>query len=330
MKIYELRDLVLRRSARFALHISEFALERGEKVAVVGPNGSGKTTFLRLLSFLDRPDSCALFSYSGHPYTEKVDRNGMGVLKQQPYLFHGTVAQNLAYPLRMRRMPSSDVKRRVETMLDTMELEQLAGNPARELSGGEQKRLALGRVLIADPDLLLLDEPISHLDVRSQSVIEDVLKKTKKTILLTTHSLPFALRITDRVLHLREGRVTSSLPENIFEGCREGNFVETGSGLSIELPADAALPNQGGGQPVTLVIDPKKIALSTEPLPPDVQNQFRGRISAVREQGDDVWLKVDCGARVTAIITRATYEELGINLHKEFFIWFGSHDVEIL
>ena len=330
MKIYELRDLVLRRSARFALHISEFSLERGEKVAVVGPNGSGKTTFLRLLSFLDRPDSCALFSYSGHPHTEKVDRNEMGVLKQQPYLFHGTVAQNLAYPLRMRRMPSSDVKRRVETMLDTMELEQLAGNPARELSGGEQKRLALGRVLIADPDLLLLDEPISHLDVRSQSVIEDVLKKAKKSVLLTTHSLPFALRITDRVLHLREGRVTSSLPENIFEGCREGNFVETGRGLSIELPADAASPNEGGGQPITIVIDPKKIALSTEPLPTDVQNQFRGRISAVREQGDDVWLKVDCGARLTAIISRATYEELGINLHKEIFVSFGSHDVEVL
>ena len=330
MKLYELRDLVLRRSARFALHISEFSLERGEKVAVVGPNGSGKTTFLRILSLLDKPDSCAVFSYLGHPHTDKVDRNGMGFLNQQPYLFHGTLAQNLAYPLRMRRLASSDVKRRVEAMLATMELEHLAGNRARELSGGEQKRLALGRVLIGDPDLLLLDEPTSHLDVRSQSVIEEVLKKTNKTILLTTHNLPFALRVTDRVLHLREGRVTSSLPENIFEGCREGNFVETGNGLSIELPPDVASPNQRGGEPVTIVIDPKKIALSTEPQPTAPQNQFRGRISAVREQGNDVWLKVDCGARITAIISRASYEELGINLHKEIFVSFGSHDVEVL
>jgi molybdopterin-binding protein len=106
--------------------------------------------------------------------------------------------------------------------------------------------------------------------------------------------------------------------------------VEIGSGLSIELPPDGASPKRGGGRPVTLVIDPRKIALSTEPQPTAPQNQFRGRISAVREQGDDVWLKVDCGARLTAIITRATYEELGINLHKEFFISFESHDVEVL
>lgn len=252
MKLYELSDLVLRRSARFALHISEFALERGEKVAVVGPNGSGKTTFLRLLSLLDKPDSFAVFSYLGHPHTEKIDRNGMGVLQQQPYLFHGTVAQNLAYPLRLRGLASLDVNRRVETMLVTMELERLAGTRARELSGGEQKRLALGRVLIAEPDLLLLDEPTSHLDVRSQSVIEDVLRKTNKTILLATHNLPFALRVTDRVLHLRDGRVTSSLPENVFEGFREGDFVETGNGLRVEVPPDVASLNQSSGEPVTI------------------------------------------------------------------------------
>ena len=330
MKLYELSDLVLRRSARFTLHISEFSLERGEKVAVVGPNGSGKTTFLRLLALLDKPDSCAVFSYLGHPHTDRMDRNGMGVLNQQPYLFHGTVAQNLAYPLRVRRIASLEVNRRVETMLTTVELEHLAGNGARELSGGEQKRLALGRVLIADPDLLLLDEPTSHLDVRSQSVIEDVLKKTNKTILLATHNLPFALRVTDRALHLREGRVTSSLPENVFEGFRKGNFVEAGNGLRIELPPDVALTNQRGSRPVTIVIDPKKITLSRDPQPTGTQNQFRGRISAVREQGNDVWLKVVCGVRLTAIVSRASYEELGINLHKEVFVSFGSHDVEVL
>jgi molybdopterin-binding protein len=328
VKLYDLKDLVFRRNARFTLRVNEFSVESGEKVALVGQNGSGKTTLLRVLAFLERPDTWARFLYKNQPYTGKLERSGLGFLKQQPYLFHGTVAQNLAYPLKLRRLPSQDVRRRVDAMLAMMELQHLAHVPAQDLSGGEQKRLALGRVLIADPDSLLLDEPTSHLDVKSRSVIEDVLKKTEKTILLTTHDLPFALRVTYRVLHMREGRVSTSLPENILEGRRDRNVLETGNGLSIELPADSPLPKQG--ESMTILIDPYKLRLSLEPLSSRPLNQFRGRVSSVREQGNDVWLKVDCGARLTAIISRTSYEEMGINLHREVILSFDAKGVEVL
>lgn len=328
MKLYDVKDLLFHRNKRFTLKVAEFSLERGEKVALVGPNGSGKTTLLRILSFLEKPDSCTRFLFKGLPPTAEVDRSGLGFLKQQPYLFHGTVAHNLAYPLKLRRLPSPEVKRRVDRMLHTTELEPVARVRARDLSGGEQKRLALGRVLIADPDFLFLDEPTSHLDVRSRSVIEDILRKTDKTILLTTHDLPFALRVTDRVLHLRAGRVSWSLPENIFVGRREGNVLETDNGLSIELPSDRALPNQGGS--MTVAIDPYRLVLSLEPPAPGAPNRFRGRVSSVREQGNDVWLKVDCGVRLTAIMSRASYEEIGINLHSEVVMSFGADAVEVL
>jgi ABC-type molybdate transport system ATPase subunit len=156
------------------------------------------------------------------------------------------------------------------------------------------------------------------------------LKKTNKTVLLATHNLPFALRVTDRVLHLREGRVTSSLPENIFEGLREGHVVVLGTGLSIELPPDVAQSGKTGENPVTIAIDPQNIDLSLVPQSTTQTNQFRGRISAIQEKGDDVWLKVDCGRGLTAIISRVSYEEQGFNLHKEVFVSFGSHDVEVL
>ncbi len=92
MKLYDLKDLVFERSARFSLQIDEFTLEPGEKVALVGQNGSGKTTFFRLLSFLEKPSSWTRFLHKGQPCGGRVDRSGLGFLQQQPYLFRGSVA----------------------------------------------------------------------------------------------------------------------------------------------------------------------------------------------------------------------------------------------
>jgi molybdopterin-binding protein len=327
VKLYELTDLVFRRNARFELRIEEFSLERGEKVALVGQNGSGKTTFLRLLSFLEKPSSWTKFDYKGRPCFAGADRSGMGFLRQQPYLFRSTVAQNLAYPLKLRRLPSREVERRVEAMLAMTELSPLAKARSRDISGGEQKRLALGRVLIAEPELLLLDEPTAHLDVQSRTLIENVLKKSEMTLILTAHDLHFALRVSDRVLNMRSGRVYPSLPENILEGKCRGNTLETGGGLSIELPPDLDFEADGA---MAVMIDPRHLVLSLEPLSSSMRNRFQGRVSSVREGGSDVWLKIDCGERLTAIITRASYEEMGINLHSDVVVSFGVNAVEVL
>ncbi len=251
----------------------------------------------------------------------------MGFLKQQPYLFRGTVAHNLAYPLKLRRLPSKEVARRVEAMLAMTELGQLAAARSRDLSGGEQKRLALGRVLIAEPDLLLLDEPTAHLDVQSRSVIENVLKKSEMTLLLTTHDLHFALRVTDRVLNMRGGRVYSEFAGEHPRRKAHGKYSRNQKGLSIELPP--GLDIEGNGT-MTIMIDPRNLVLSLEPLSSSMRNRFRGRVSSVREQGSDVWLKIDCGERLTAIITRASYEEMGINLHSDVVVSFGVNAVEVL
>jgi tungstate transport system ATP-binding protein len=327
VKLYDLKDLEFSRNSRFTLRVKEFALELGEKVALVGQNGSGKSTLLRLLSLLEEPSSSERFSFRGKPLSTRAALTGLGYLQQQPYLFHGTVSQNLAYPLRLKKLASTEIRRRVGTMLATMELDHLARARARELSGGEQKRLALGRVLIAEPDFLFLDEPTSHLDLRSRSVIETILKRTEKTVLLATHELPFALRVTDRVLHMREGRVSSSLPENILEGTIRDRHLETAGGFRINLPPGTDVQNRRG--PVTVLLDPRRLVLSLD-APPNMENRVRGRVSSVREQGGDVWIKIDCGLRLTAIISRTAYEEMGINLHREVVVSFVVDAVEVL
>ena len=253
MKQFELKDLVLRRSARFTLEIDELSLARGEKVAVVGPNGSGKTTLLRLLSFLERPDSWTRLLFRGQPYVAgRMDRRGVGFLKQEPLLFRGSVAENLAYPLRLRRLASSEIKERVGAMVTRLELADLTWEDAHRLSMGERRRVALGRVLMADPDILLLDEPMAHLDAHSSAVMEEVFLKAEQTLLLTTHDVHLAHRVGGRVLTLNGGRLSTGLSLNALRGeVRAGRFLAD-PGLDIPLPAAVAPAGDG---PVTLILD---------------------------------------------------------------------------
>ena len=327
MKQFDLEDLVFRRNARFSVEIGEFSLHNGEKVALVGPNGAGKTTLLRLLGLLEKPDSWTRFLYGGQRYVAgKMDRKGLGFLKQQPLLFRGSVAQNMAYPLELRRLSATEIRGRVEAMLALMELDQLAGAGAHHLSVGEQRRLALGRVLIADPETLLLDEPTAHLDARSRAVIEDVLMKSATTILLATHDLHLAHRVAHRVLSLKAGRMSAGLSVNILEGRVEGGSLVTRHGLRLPLP-EIPVPTRDGS--VTVIIDPRRLVVSLEQPVPDTPALLRGHISSIRSQGDDVWLEVDCGHRLTAIVSRTIYEDSGLNLHREVGVSFGPDALEV-
>ena len=328
MNLFELENLVFRRNARFTLEIDEFLLAQGEKVALVGPNGSGKTTLLRLLSFLAEPDSWTRFLFRGQPYAAgKMDRKGLGFLKEQPLLFRGSVAENLAYPLKLRRVSRLEIGGRVDDMLARMELDELAGARAHHLSAGEQRRLALGRALIAGPETLLLDEPVAHLDARSRAVIEEALVTTGMTVLLTTHDVHFAHRVADRVLNLKAGRISTALSVNILEGRVEEGRLVTGQGFSISLP-EFAVPTRYGS--LTVIIDPRCLAISLDPPVSGAPTLMRGRVFSIRGQGDEVWLEVDCGHRLTAIVSRKAYEREGINLHREVVVSFGPEAVEVL
>ena len=206
--LLDLQDLRFAYPERFQLEIDRLQVEEGEKIAIVGPNGSGKTTLLRILAFLERPISYRRFRYRGRDVAcTRIARNGLGLLRQQPWIFRGTVAQNLSYGLRARGLPVSEIERSVERVGDRLGLDPLLGAPARRLSGGEQKRVALGRVLIMEPDLLLLDEPMAHLDRSSRAIIEDAIARCEATILFTAHELPLAVKLSNRLLHLSDGRV---------------------------------------------------------------------------------------------------------------------------
>ncbi|MFH1278907.1 MAG: ABC transporter ATP-binding protein [Candidatus Eisenbacteria bacterium] len=325
MALYEIRALRFNYGDRFRLAIDDFRLDRGEKLAVIGRNGSGKTTLLRILALLERPASWECFRYRGRDAMPgRTSRAGIGLLRQQPWIFRGSVAANLAYSLRVRHVPRREIQRRAVEMGERLGLSALAKAPARSLSGGEQKRLALGRVLVAEPEVLLLDEPMAHLDQHSQEIIEEVLAASKTTLLIVTHDLRLASRFPGRTLVLKDGKISRGQPENILTGKFDGETLTTRRGFRIHT---AHAPARSIA---TVTINPRAVVISLEPLRSSMRNVFPGRIEVIEMRGENVWLEIDCGETFVAFISRKSYEDLGLSLRRPVLVSFKAASVQVL
>lgn len=199
--------------------ISHF-FEDGLIHAIIGPNGAGKTSFLRLLGLLEKPDKGHIFfldrdTTSLWPHCLSLRRR-LGYLHQNPLLFQGTVFDNLALGLKYRQVPRKERQQRVENILEGFGLTSLARRPAAALSGGEAQKVALGRIMIFEPEVLLLDEPTANLDPRNtlefEHLVADIHTNQGKTIILVTHDLGQAERLSQEVILLAQGSLVESGP----------------------------------------------------------------------------------------------------------------------
>jgi molybdopterin-binding protein len=325
MLCYDVSDLRFAYPNRFHLQIESFQLDSREKVAVVGRNGSGKSTLLRILAFLERPFSWKRFRFTGRDVVPgRVARDGIGLVRQHPRIFHGTVADNLAYGLKVRGHSKSETHRRVAAMCERLDLVRHARAPARSLSGGEQKRVALGRALVTEPDVLLLDEPTTHLDVASRNIISGVLAEWEATVLLTTHDLRLAHELPGRTLGLENGRLSEDLSQNVLWGTCSGEVLTTAGGLEIRLPRPVATST------ARVAVDPSSLVVSLEPLHSSMRNSFRGRIKSVESDGENRWLEIEGLEKLTAIISRQSYEDMGLNLDRTVVVSFKANAVQLL
>lgn len=188
-------------------------VHRGEFIALVGPSGCGKTTLLKQIAGFEDVTSGAIRiegqDMAGVPAAERPT----SMVFQKLALFpHMTVAQNIGFPLKLRKMLPAEIARRVDEMIQLMELkpEYLARFP-RALSGGEQQRVALARSMISSPKLLLLDEPLSALDVKLKKALQAELKRLHRSVGVTfvhvTHDLEEAMMLADRICVMRAGRI---------------------------------------------------------------------------------------------------------------------------
>lgn len=213
-------------SGQCVLNNLDLQIPEGQLLAVLGPSGSGKTTLLRIIAGILLPDKGTIFFGSEDVTLKKAAERNVGYVPQSLGLFpHLSVFRNIAFGLESRRLSREQITRRVQDLLALGEIEELATRFPHEISGGQRQRVALLRALAPNPQILLLDEPLSALDSllkeRLKLEIKRIQQETKKTAVYVTHDETQAFSIADSVAIINKGKIVQhGTSNNIGSRCK--------------------------------------------------------------------------------------------------------------
>jgi len=271
-----------------AVVATQLSVDKGEFVSLLGPSGCGKTTTLQMIAGFVEVSAGTIILDNCDITHAKPSSRGLGVVFQSYALFpHMNVQDNVAFGLRMRKVPAAEVRRRVATVLQLVRLHQHAERYPRELSGGQRQRVALARALVIEPPVLLLDEPLSNLDANLREEMQFEIRRIQRevgiTTLMVTHDQAEALSISDRVVVMQAGRITQiDEPYKLYEHPRTrfiSGFVGKANLLPGERDANGCpqvrqLPGEGA---LSLSLRPEKIdllAAGSGRLPGRIRSRF--------------------------------------------------------
>jgi len=222
MNMVELRQVSKRYGTVEALTAVDLSIQKGEFVTLLGPSGSGKTTLLNLIAGMVEPSAGRIFIDGRDATGLPASQRGLGMVFQNYALMpHMTVFENIAFPLRVRRLSRPEIKRRVGDVLDLVRLPDIASRKPRELSGGQQQRVSLARCIVYNPTLILMDEPLGALDKKLREQMQLEIKRIHSelgiTMINVTHDQDEALTMSDRIVLMNRGRIEQeAAPEELY------------------------------------------------------------------------------------------------------------------
>jgi len=228
-----------------AVHESNFTVEAGELVTLLGPSGCRKTTTLRMIAGFELPTTGRIRIGSEDITMLPPNKRDKATVFQSYGLFpHLTVGENVAYGLKLRKLHKADIEKKVREFLDLVGLSELYDRPPGQLSGGQQQRVALARSLIVEPSVLLLDEPLSNLDALLREQMRVEIRRIQKSLGITavyvTHDRVEAMSLSDRVIVMRDGKIMQiGTPQEIYED-PESKFVAGFVGKAAFFPVKLA------------------------------------------------------------------------------------------
>ncbi|AKG38622.1 MAG: ABC transporter ATP-binding protein [Infirmifilum sp.] len=292
------KDLVKRFGKVLAVDHVNFEARDGEFLVLLGPSGCGKTTTLRMIAGLETPDEGEI--YIGEKLVNDLppkDRDVAMVFQNYALYPHMKVYDNIAFPLRVRKVPKDEIDQRVREVAKLLRIEDLLDRYPRQLSGGQQQRVALGRALVRKPQVFLMDEPLSNLDAKLRVYMRAELKRLQRelgiTTIYVTHDQAEAMTMADRVAVMNEGKIMQLAepaelyykPANTFVAGfigapamnfieaslvkRDGEYVLDTGVFKVPLPKDFVQFIEEAGAPseVILGIRPEHIEISREKTP---------------------------------------------------------------
>ncbi len=352
MKI-ELKEILKTYKDQTVLENLNLQVSRGESHVLLGPSGSGKTTVLSIIAGLARQDKGDVLIENKNVSRLSPDKRRIGFVFQDYALFpHLTVFENIAYGLRIKRIKKSSIEKRVGHYLSRINIEKEKDKFPHQLSGGQKQRVALARTLVTEPEILLMDEPMSSLDPLTKERIGEELKSIQQemgiTTLYVTHNQEEAVSLGNRVSVLHHGKIEQGeAPDELFSHPKTefvAHFVGANNILNVSVvqinPREAVvrLCNEGVERSVeirvkkypilekklkdiNLCIHPEKISLKKETDPVNGKlNRIKGRIVNRTHNGHGIKITVDIGGMMLqAVVPKHPFE---FKLHEHVWVCF--------
>ncbi len=326
-----LENLVKRFGKTVAVNGINLEVKHGEFIVLLGPSGCGKTTTLRCIAGLEKPDEGRIyFNERDVTYLPPKDRNVSMVFQSYAVWPHMKVYDNIAFPLRLRKVPKDEIDRRVKWAAEMLQISELLDRYPHQLSGGQRQRVAVARAIVVEPDVLLMDEPLSNLDallrVKMRSELKKLQRRIKVTTIYVTHDQVEAMTMGDKIAVMNAGRIQQvGTPEEIylkpantfvagFVGTPQMNFVDVtvvseggksyldAGDFRIEVSSDVAEALKDyEGKGVILGIRPEHM-YPIELAPKNVKGPtIKGVVDFVEALGSDTIVHVRVGSKLLVV-----------------------------
>jgi len=345
---------VSKKIKNFSLNNVSLNVDKGDYFILSGISGAGKTMLLEIIAGLVKPDHGEIFLHGRNITREQIRNRSIGLVYQNPTLFsHLTVYENIAYPLKSKKLNKKEIDILVKQLASDTEISHLLHRNITNLSGGEVQRVTIARTLATKPGCLLLDEPLSFLDVQLKRGISSLLRKLNQngqTIVHVTHDYEEAIAMANKIAILENGTIvqTGTLDE-VFKNPRSefaANFIGIKNFYKVIL-ADAGndvllkkieisgkeirlLSAETSGSQGYAIIPADHISISHSPLEATTLNNFRGTVRDIIPAKLGFEIIVNTGFDVFVNLSRQTLEEMHLEIGNEIWIHFDAASVKFI